>query len=27
MKDKKKRLNGDIRANQVQVINEEGENL
>lgn len=27
MKDKKKRLNSEIRANQVQVINEEGESL
>ena len=27
MKDKKKRLNEDIRANMVQVIDEEGENL
>lgn len=27
MKDKRKRLNDDIRANRVQVINDEGENL
>lgn len=27
MKDKKKRLNGDIVANIVQVIDDEGENL
>lgn len=27
MKDKRKRLNDDIRANRVQVIDDEGENL